>query len=91
MSAEFLIKDIPTVAVLGEDRVTAIHKDGEPDRVVDWQVTHREDRVCVDHGTRHVYIEYAEPDGTEGTHEFKDRAETLTVSRVLTHLAVAAA
>lgn len=91
MLIEYLTLNIKPSAVTSEDRILAIRKKGTADRVVDWQVTHREDRVCVQHGTTHVYVEYAQPDRTEGTHEFTDQAETLTVSRPVLHCVVRAA
>lgn len=80
-----LTVEVPAIALLGNDRILCILKvdavddapegDVEPERDVDWTVNHREERVCVEHGRRHVDVDYTEPDG-EGHHTFLDPANT---------------
>lgn len=74
--------EVPAIAVFGKDRIVHIPEVGdEPARDVDWTVVRREERMCVEHGRRHLDVAYTEPaeaegDPTEGGHTFDDPANT---------------
>lgn len=72
--------EVPAIAVLGNDRIVHIDENGDgPEQDVDWTVEHRAERTCLEHGRRHLDVDYKEPDGAVGHHTFDDPIHTQVV------------